>query len=123
MSERRIMTGAELNEWFMNFHLKNPHIYRAFKRMAFEMRAEGHRRYGAKTIMERLRWESEVRHPGEKFKLSNTIKDRCSARYARKMIEEYPSFASFFQLKPTLDWFKRLKLSKAHTKQLKRSNL
>lgn len=118
---RDIMTGEELDCWFAEFNGQNPHIYHAFCKMAVELLGQGHKRYGAKTIMERLRWESGVRHPGESFKLSNTIKDRCSARYARMLIKQDSRFVLFFQLKPMLDYFKRLKLSEAHAKQIKRS--
>lgn len=89
----------KLAAWFEKFHAKHPHVYRAFKEMALEIRAEGHARYGAKTIMERLRWESAVRYPGQSFKLDNRVKDRCTARYARLLIAEDPSFATFFELR------------------------
>ena len=73
-------------------------------------------RYGAKTIMERLRWEHEVRMPGQTFKLSNTIKDRCSARYARRLIIEDPSYEGFFELRDLTTEDERTKLSESHKK-------
>lgn len=93
--------------WFIEFHEANPEIYKAFVAMAYEIRRQGHKRYGAKTIMERLRWETPVqrlrwetpvRHPGSEFKLNNDIKDRCTARYARLLIRDDPSFSTFFAL-------------------------
>jgi hypothetical protein len=116
-----MMDGDDLNKWFEEYHAKNPHVFMAFCKMAYEVRAEGHKRYGAKTIMERLRWESAVRHPGEVYKLSNDIKDRCSARYARKLIGLDPGFEGFFRLRKTLNAFKRLRLSEAHTEQIRKS--
>lgn len=104
----------DLAKWFNDFHAANPHVYEAFRAMALEIKALGHKRYGAKTIMERLRWESTIRHPGQVFKLNNGIKDRCSARYARLLIAERPSFAKFFTVRPVTSAAQRARLSQAH---------
>ena len=105
-----------LDEWFSDHHNASPHVYEAFKAMAYEIRALGHERYGAKTIMERLRWESPVRYPGLEFKLSNTIKDRCSARYVRLLIVEDPSFRDFFAVRELSTPEQRARLSESHKK-------
>lgn len=108
-------TGPDdLQAWFEAYHAANPHVYEAFCEMAREIRAQGHRRYGAKTIMERLRWESPARYPDKAFKLGNNVKDRCSARYARLLVSEDSSFASFFELRPVSTAEQRAKLSQAH---------
>lgn len=61
-------------------------------------RSQGHSRYGQKTIMERLRWESKVRTGrDDAYKISNTKKDKAGARYARMLISEDPSFDTFFE--------------------------
>lgn len=104
----------ELASWFADYHAKHPQVYEAFKEMAREVMDMGLVRYGAKTIMERLRWEHPVRMPGSNFKLSNTIKDRCSARYARRLIRENPSFDGFFELRDLTTEEEREKLSVAH---------
>ena len=106
----------ELREWFKRYHEKNPHVYDAFRALAEEIRSQGHKRYGAKTILERLRWESDVRYKGTGlgFKLSNTIKDRCSARYARRLIVDDPSFEGFFEIRKTSTHESRSKMSVAH---------
>jgi hypothetical protein len=106
----------ELQAWFEDYHRKNPHVYDAFKALAREIRDQGHRKYGAKTILERLRWESEVRYRGSglEFKLNNNIKDRCSARYARRLVAEDPSFEGFFEMRKTSTAATRAKLRAAH---------
>lgn len=92
--------------WFEEFHAANPHVYAHFRALAYEIRNEGHTRYGSKTIMERLRWESPVRY-GNEFKMGNKEKDRATARYVRMLIEEDPSFEYFFETRRLthVDWF------------------
>jgi hypothetical protein len=86
-------------KYFEKFHAANPHVYAAFKDFAHMIRDEdGHKRYSQKTIMERLRWETEVRY-GKRYKMGNEPKDRCSSRYARLLIAEDPSFATFFEIR------------------------
>jgi hypothetical protein len=106
----------ELAAWFARWHALNPHVYEAFKLMAIDIRKEGHKRYGAKTILERLRWESDVRFQGSSldYRLNNNIKDRCSSRFARLLIAEDPTFAGFFELRSPSTEGTRRKLSEAH---------
>ena len=85
-------------KYFMKFHAANPHVYAAFKDFACMIREQGHKRYSQKAIMERLRWETEVRY-GNRYKMGNDPKDRCSSRYARLLIAEDPSFATFFEIR------------------------
>ena len=109
----------DLQEWFDHYHKENPKVYAAFKHMAEEIRHQGHKRYGAKTIMERLRWESSVRYKGWDFKLSNKVKDRCSARYARMMIEEDSWYENFFEIRKLTTIAQREKLGAAHKAPIK----
>ena len=113
---KKTKTADELASWFAEYHAENPHVYEAFKALAYEIRGEGHKRYGAKTILERIRWESAVRYRNStlKFKLNNNIKDRCSARYARLLIAEDPVFQGFFEIRKTSTTQTRAKLSRAH---------
>ena len=64
----------------------------------------GHHHFGAKAIMERVRWEVSVymrrshfegyvATTGEQFKVNNNY----TSRYARKLISEKPEFKGFFQ--------------------------
>lgn len=98
MKTKHVMTKEEVDAWFVTFDHENPMYYKAFVKLAKEIRGQGHRRYGAQTIMERLRWESEVRDPSHKYKLSNPIKNRLCARFVRKLLKEDPSFSTFFKV-------------------------
>jgi len=108
-----------LDQWFQEFHASKPHVFKWFKQLACEIRAEGHRRYSAKTIMERMRWESPVKW-GQEYKMGNLDKDRASARYARLLIDEDPSFKDFFQTRELTTLAQRRRLREAHQELIQR---
>lgn len=80
---------------FERFHKDNPHIYPLFKKFAMQAREAGRRYFGARMIIERIRWYVAVETKTADFKINND----CSARYARMMIEELPEFGQFFRLR------------------------
>lgn len=85
-----------IQERFERFHAGHPDVYSLFKRFAFELLRTGHRRYGAKSIMERIRWHVATSSgASEDFKLNNIY----TSRYARMLIEEHPEFEGFFELR------------------------
>lgn len=77
------------------YHKKNPHIWEAFERYAL-LAAQSRKRYSAKTIMERVRWDCEFESLGE-FKISNDY----TAYYARAFARKYPQHKNFFKMKKT----------------------
>ncbi len=91
------MARAEtMQERFAAYHARHPDVFGLFRRFAAEARAAGRARFGARAIMERIRWHyAVVRHDGEPFK----INDSFTSRYARLLIEEDPGFAGFFELR------------------------
>jgi hypothetical protein len=80
---------------FKAFHLQNPHVYAHFMRLADEMRAVGRQRYGARTIVEVMRWHYDLKTKGNLFK----INDDFVPIYARLLIHEHPRFDGFFELR------------------------
>ena len=82
-----------LDQQFENYHNKNPKIYELFKRFAYEALMSGHHHFGAKAIMERVRWEVSVSTAGDPFKINNNY----TSRYARKLISDKPEFDGFFR--------------------------
>lgn len=88
--------GATIAERFGAFHQHNPHVYRAFRSLANQLRDAGVSKGSSKLIIERLRWEYTLRTAGvEKFKISNDY----TALYARLLVYREPKFLGWFQLK------------------------
>jgi len=80
---------------FEKFHHENPNVFRLFKKYANQLWRVGVRRHGAKSIMERLRWDYGFETVGEPFKISNSY----TAMYARLLILKDKKFKKFFKLK------------------------
>jgi hypothetical protein len=88
-------TQHEIDVAFHAYDERNPDIYAMFKRFAYEALMSGHHHFGAKAVMERVRWETAVRAKGGTFKINNDY----TSRYARKLIAEKPEFDGFFRLR------------------------
>jgi len=74
-------------------HLEdNPHIYPMFVKFALEA-ARYNRNYSAQAVIERIRWETDVREKGSKFKFSHNWR----SFYAKKFMKDYPQYDGFFR--------------------------
>ena len=82
-------------EEFDSFHRPNPHIFRMFRERAFAMRATGRSTYGARTIIENMRWDHDIQTTGVDFK----INDDWVPMYARLLLHRYPKIGPFFELR------------------------
>ncbi|MHC4332203.1 MAG: hypothetical protein ACYSUV_00425 [Planctomycetota bacterium] len=83
---------------FLDFHKQNPHIYKLFKRFAFEAVNRGRKRIGSKLIFERMRWEvTVVTSSADEFELNNNY----TAYYARKFVQDYPMHGALFAFRKT----------------------
>ncbi len=78
---------------FKAFHIKNPHVYDAFIRLATEMQKVGHTRYSQYGIMHRIRWENDLKTTESDFK----INDSFTPIYARLAECQYPHLKGFFE--------------------------
>lgn len=81
-------------EWY-EFHLKNPHVFALFTFYANEIRDVGWTRYGAKSIVERLRWHVSMKNVGNEFKMCNSF----TSMYARLLAISDPRFETFFEFR------------------------
>lgn len=77
----------------------NEHVYRAFKAYAFRMAMKGRKHYGAKTIVEVLRYETDLRDSEVTFKLNNNYTSGMARLFMAEYGEQYPGF---FQLRDSL---------------------
>ena len=76
---------------FEKYHAENPQIYRVFKRFAIEAINAGCKHLGAQTIVERVRWETNVMG-NDGYKINNNY----SAYYSRLFMKEFPQHVGFF---------------------------
>jgi hypothetical protein len=86
---------GDLAARFEQFHKFNPHVYKLIVQIAQDLQRRGHKRGGIAFIFERLRWLYAIQTQGEEFKLNNNYK----AFYARKVMQENPSLAGFFEIR------------------------
>lgn len=81
---------------FAEYDAKYPEIYELFARFAGQLLARGFVRYGARSVMEQIRWHydtSGLRHDGFKYN------DSYTSRYARKLAELDARYANFFRFR------------------------
>lgn len=84
----------EFAEWFM----ANLHVWRAFCAEAFKVRARGHKRYSARTIIHVLRHHSAVSECSDAgWKINNDH----SPYLARMFDLRYPSMAGMWEYRQT----------------------
>ena len=82
--------------WMQN----NKAIYLEFVKFAREMKASGRKRYSAKTIVERIRWDTDLRQAGDKtLKINNNVTSGLS----RLAMQENPDLRGFFQVRDCIE--------------------
>lgn len=84
----------ESTKTFEEYDKENPQIWQAFKRLTFQLIAVGVKHWGAKAIMEQLRYETIIRGKGD-YKINNNY----TAGYARKFSKEFPKYKDFFEIR------------------------
>ena len=89
--------GYPVNFW--RWLRTNKHVYRAFKIYAFRMAMKGRTRYGAKTIVEVLRYETDLKDTEKTFKLNNNYTSGMARLFMSEYGQKYPGF---FRLRDSL---------------------
>lgn len=79
---------------FKTYDKENPQIWEQFKKYAFLAKKRGFKHYSAKGIFEIIRWHTPV-YGNDGLKLNNNY----HANYARKMMDEFPSYKDFFRIR------------------------
>src|SRR5262245_12156125 len=80
---------------FLRFHEENPLVWQYFLAAARALKESGRKKFGARAIIERLRWDMPLTTSGEGYKLN----DNYTSRYVRKLVEEYPEFEDLVELR------------------------
>ena len=78
---------------FNDFHNQNPHVFKEIEDYALEAIEAGWKHYGIKTLLEIVRWHSDIKAPEKCFKISNNH----APYYARLFHKLHPEFDGFFR--------------------------
>lgn len=70
----------------------NEHVYREFKVYAIRMAMTGRKRYSAKTIVERIRWDTDIKDSEKSFKLNNNYTSGMARLFMSEYGRRYPNF-------------------------------
>ena len=80
---------------FLKFHRDNPHVYRMLVKFARQVKDSGRRKYGIKSLFERLRWHLDFETKSDTdFKLNNNY----TSRYARLLMETETDHKKLFRI-------------------------
>lgn len=83
----------EYPEGFFHWLADNQHIWKAFEEKAYVMAAVAKRpRYSARTIIEVMRWDSDIHEDKPLFKLSNNMTPGMARLWMAKHGKSYPKF-------------------------------
>lgn len=80
---------------FEHYDQKHPEVWLAFEEAAVRLIDRGVTHYGAKAIMEYIRYHTALTTGDAFWKVNNNF----TAGYARKFVERHPEHAEFFELR------------------------
>lgn len=80
---------------YLKHRRENPEIWEMFEKLTLRLINNGVRRFGAKCIMENVRYNTALRTKGEQYKINNNY----TAYYSREFASKYPQHANFFELR------------------------
>ena len=88
------LTFDQFIEGFESYHVSNPQIYIAFKKLTFQLISSGRKHYGAKAIFEVIRFNTAIKG-NDQYKVNNNY----TAYYARLFMKDFPKHDGFFNLR------------------------
>jgi len=93
---QRVLHQASIQDAFTEWVHENKPIVDAIIRFAKEARAAGHKQYGIKAIVERVRWHFHVeRRDSAEWKINNNY----TSRLARFLMHLEPELNGMFELR------------------------
>lgn len=78
---------------FQAFHAKYPQVYDLFRKLTLEAIRKGFKNYGAKGIVELIRWQTKGTVKEDGYKVNNNY----TSLYARMFETEFPQHEGFFR--------------------------
>lgn len=91
-SQADIFSITHLEKKFRDYHLNNPHVWREFEKLSWQLIRAGRTRFGAQMIIEVMRWNTAISAENDEFKINNNY----AAHYARMFMAKYPQYRGFF---------------------------
>ena len=80
---------------FLDYHHKFPEVFSLFRDICVRLYKRGVRHYGARCVMEVVRYESTIRSEGQPWKINNNF----IPFYARLLMMQDQRFAQFFEIR------------------------
>lgn len=90
------MRNTELYRQYRRWLNGNPQVFILFEKLANQIRDAGHEKYSAWTLVQIMRWHSDLERT-DQYKISNNY----IACLARDLIDKDASFEGFFTLRET----------------------
>jgi len=84
---------------FFSWLARNQRIYNEFEKQALRMALRGRKRYSARTIIEVIRWNTDLRDSGSSFKINGNQVPGMARLFMETHGEKYPKF---FELRDSL---------------------
>lgn len=84
---------------FLRWLRDNRDIYDAFEKRALQMARSGRKHYSAYTIVQVIRWETDLRDKDETFKINNNHTPAMARYFMEQWGKAYPGF---FKLRDSL---------------------
>ena len=78
---------------------QNGRVYRRFEQMALEMAMCGRKHYSARTIVEAIRWNTDLSDTDDQFKVNGNYVPGLARHFMERHGERFPGF---FQLRDSL---------------------
>ena len=92
MNQASLKFTDEYPNGFWRWLDKNYQIYKTFERMAMEMARTGRTRYSARTIVERLRWDTDIQDTEKTLKINDHFTPGLARLFMRDHGKQYPRF-------------------------------
>ena len=84
---------------FLEYDLENFRLWKLFEHLALQAAQAGRKNFGAKAIMERIRWYTTIERPqDDEYKICNS----WTSFYARKFALKHPRHADLFQYRRSI---------------------
>ena len=97
MTYSQLHDGRSIDQDFLEYHEKNPHVYQAFLAQAFRAINLGRKKISFKMIMNYLRWEVYLKT--EDQQCTYKINDAYGSRYAEMFVAGHPQHADKVEMR------------------------